>query len=226
MEHLFFDSTLKIVIIYLKTMLSKNTLPQEQSEYQSHDMPNCFQKTFREHFELWTQFLQFFNALKVTGLQNGCGTRKLSSPIRLTNAILYLRNNIIYLRLYCYHLWGNKEHTSKKKVLKMQFGNWILFSLYAMNEQSPKQVLGSSRTLVKFFGTIILSPLSCMYYSNILGVNKSFDTSACTNCGWIVRSQNPGWNRCDLCEIRLNTTASHCLSVMLMDEMNFFFVHR
>lgn len=99
-------------------MLSKNTLPQEQSEYQSHDMPNCFQKTFREHFELWTQFLQFFNALKVTGLQNGCGTRKLSSPIRLTNAILYLRNNIIYLRLYCYHLWGNKEHTSKKKGTK------------------------------------------------------------------------------------------------------------
>ena len=177
-------------------MLSKNTLPQEQSEDQSHDMPNCFQKTFREHFELWTQFLQFFNASKVTGFQNGCGTRKLSSTLRLTNAILYLRNNIIYLRLYCYHLWGNKEHTSKKKVLKMQFGNWIFFSLYAMNEQSLKQVLGSlecshwfhSKTLVKFFSTTIRSPLSCMYHSNILGDNKSFVKSTCTHYGWIVRS--------------------------------------
>ena len=51
-DRLFFDSTLKIVKIYLKTMLSKNMLPQEQSEDQSHDMPNCFQKTFREHFVL------------------------------------------------------------------------------------------------------------------------------------------------------------------------------
>ena len=101
-----------------------------------------------------------------------------------------------------------------------------------MNSHSNKfSVLSSahtgfhSKTLVKFFTTTILSHLSCMYHSNILGDNKSFDKSACTNYGWIVRSQNPGWNRCNLCEIRLNTTGSHCSSVTLMNEINFLFVH-